>query len=235
MLDISDYHLDHPGGPAVIKFPGQDNTYGFSGPQHTANAKTRMLEFVVGTSFHFICQNGGGRRRIQDDAVFSGSCVIVPMLESDLPNRTSQWSCEVMPLAGLVTSLTQLATTSKHQQNRAGTARCSDWVEPLVLTYEEVAQHKTEGDLWVIVKDRVYDVSDYVDQHPGAFAPCGVVCSCLEAYYLECVGAKTHTHTHTHTHKHLHHAHTHTHTHTHTHQTFTSRARCALVIVGRWL
>ena len=38
---------------------------------------------------------------------------------------------------------------------------------------EEVAQHKTRDDAWVVIRDkgtgenRVYDLTEYVDEHPG--------------------------------------------------------------------
>eukprot|EP00658_Telonema_sp_P-2_P051870 TRINITY_DN3998_c0_g1_i1.p1 TRINITY_DN3998_c0_g1~~TRINITY_DN3998_c0_g1_i1.p1 ORF type:complete len:438 (-),score=94.72 TRINITY_DN3998_c0_g1_i1:325-1638(-) len=36
-----------------------------------------------------------------------------------------------------------------------------------VFTLEEVAQHKTKGDSWLIVDREVYDVSDWIFKHPG--------------------------------------------------------------------
>eukprot|EP00930_Biecheleria_cincta_P057617 TRINITY_DN43519_c0_g1_i1.p1 TRINITY_DN43519_c0_g1~~TRINITY_DN43519_c0_g1_i1.p1 ORF type:complete len:272 (+),score=40.63 TRINITY_DN43519_c0_g1_i1:79-894(+) len=35
------------------------------------------------------------------------------------------------------------------------------------LTVDEVAKHKTAGDCWTIYEGRVYDVSSYIDFHPG--------------------------------------------------------------------
>lgn len=41
---------------------------------------------------------------------------------------------------------------------------------------EEVAKHATADDLWLIIKDqasgvaKVYDVTDYVEEHPGGMA-----------------------------------------------------------------
>ncbi len=38
------------------------------------------------------------------------------------------------------------------------------------FTKEEVAQHKTRDDCWIIVDKNVYDVTDYIDEHPGGDA-----------------------------------------------------------------
>lgn len=36
-----------------------------------------------------------------------------------------------------------------------------------MFTMEEVAKHNTEEDCWIIVKDRVYDCTEYLELHPG--------------------------------------------------------------------
>lgn len=44
------------------------------------------------------------------------------------------------------------------------------------LTFQQVAAHNTGKDLYLVVHDRVYDVSKFVDEHPCApsvWSPCG--------------------------------------------------------------
>lgn len=36
-----------------------------------------------------------------------------------------------------------------------------------VFTFEEVAKHTTADDLWVVYNGKVYDVTKYIDEHPG--------------------------------------------------------------------
>ena len=37
-------------------------------------------------------------------------------------------------------------------------------------TAADVAKHKTQDDLWLIIDGNVYDVTEYVDEHPGGVA-----------------------------------------------------------------
>jgi cytochrome b involved in lipid metabolism len=35
------------------------------------------------------------------------------------------------------------------------------------FSLSEVANHNTVSDCWLIIKGKVYDVTDYIDKHPG--------------------------------------------------------------------
>ena len=38
------------------------------------------------------------------------------------------------------------------------------------FTVDEVANHNKEDDCWIIVDGKVYDVTDYIDEHPGGLS-----------------------------------------------------------------
>ncbi|KAK3955073.1 cytochrome b5-like heme/steroid binding domain-containing protein [Pseudoneurospora amorphoporcata] len=35
------------------------------------------------------------------------------------------------------------------------------------LTYQDVAEHNTKKDLYIVIHDKVYDVTKFVNEHPG--------------------------------------------------------------------
>lgn len=37
-------------------------------------------------------------------------------------------------------------------------------------TLADVAKHNSKGDVWIVVKGKVYDVTPYVEEHPGGLA-----------------------------------------------------------------
>lgn len=34
-------------------------------------------------------------------------------------------------------------------------------------TFEEISKHNTHDDLWIVYNGKVYDVGQYIDEHPG--------------------------------------------------------------------
>ncbi|KAI5180304.1 hypothetical protein NEOKW01_0608 [Nematocida sp. AWRm80] len=44
----------------------------------------------------------------------------------------------------------------KHFQNR-----------PKILSWEEISQHNSKDSCWIVLSKRVYDITDYLKEHPG--------------------------------------------------------------------
>ena len=38
---------------------------------------------------------------------------------------------------------------------------------PQTFTHKDLACHSQPGDLWIAIDDKVYDVSEFADEHPG--------------------------------------------------------------------
>jgi cytochrome b involved in lipid metabolism len=69
----------------------------------------------------------------------------------------------------------ELGTTKNHQNGRKGTNRNQKFgsfslskMSTLPLyTKEEIFKHKTRDSLWLLIKGEVYDVTKFMEEHPG--------------------------------------------------------------------
>lgn len=60
-------------------------------------------------------------------------------------------------------------TTNSSVSQTEGSNQAADPSTSEIQTYtlEEVAEHDCEEDCWIVIDDKVYDVTPYLDFHPG--------------------------------------------------------------------
>ena len=69
-------------------------------------------------------------------------------------------------------TICSLVITPSQQAGRRGTAAAPATIVRMVasmvpLTWDEISQHNTKNDCWVVVDGVVYDMTDFLDDHPG--------------------------------------------------------------------
>lgn len=68
-------------------------------------------------------------------------------------------------------------TTSTGDSNTtASSSSAATNGEQTTFTADEVSQHATSSDCWTIVNDAVYDLTSYVNSHPGGPAKISQIC-----------------------------------------------------------
>lgn len=69
--------------------------------------------------------------------------------------------------SGRVARSTTKAARNTTTTSSTSTDATAAGAEEHVYTWQEVAKHNTQDDMWVVVADKVYDVTKWVDRHPG--------------------------------------------------------------------
>ncbi|XP_078429527.1 cytochrome B5-like protein [Wolffia australiana] len=77
------------------------------------------------------------------------------------------WETILALFLGFVVILLFFVSRKSAKGNRKSARTISASKTPRTLTKAEVSLHNSRNDCWIIVKDKVYDVTSYVEEHPG--------------------------------------------------------------------
>ncbi|CAH2067158.1 unnamed protein product, partial [Iphiclides podalirius] len=85
-----------------------------------------------------------------------------------LPVRQNSSDLDLMALTmAALRFVNPWSLESKQNQWQARIEPGTPEAKDRILTLAEVSQHDTPQDCWVVIYDRVYDISTFLDEHPG--------------------------------------------------------------------
>lgn len=73
-------------------------------------------------------------------------------------------------LGFLLSALFSIQAKRRRSNDHQETKRYPVDLIPKSYSKSEVAEHNKRDDCWIIIKDKVYDVTSYVEEHPGGDA-----------------------------------------------------------------
>lgn len=155
IYDVTSYINSHPGGAAeILKTCGTDATAAYdtkgrsNGSSHSANADSMLADYFIGNLNQTL--KLGPDKTTPSPAKTSGS-------SQAKSNTTSAVA------ATTAVSQTQQAQTQAQTQTTQTVAQNST----LALTSSELAKHNSSASCWTLVSGKIYDLTNYINQHPG--------------------------------------------------------------------
>ncbi|WQF88605.1 Putative cytochrome b5-like heme/steroid binding domain-containing protein [Colletotrichum destructivum] len=82
--------------------------------------------------------------------------------QSHLATNISRLTAFAFSARQIPTATVQSSHDTRHSYSPTEIAKMSK-----TFTTQEVAQHKTDKDMWIIVEDGVYDITAFQSEHPG--------------------------------------------------------------------
>jgi cytochrome b involved in lipid metabolism len=84
-----------------------------------------------------------------------------PLTSNDISNQDgrSRQQTDVTP------SRAPESAPNTHSNSKVVTRKFVPRYHP--ITWNEVSRHKSKNDLWLVIRGQVYNVTDFVDEHPG--------------------------------------------------------------------
>lgn len=187
VYDVTEYIDVHPGGEVIARNAGSDATKGFHGIQHPSRVYEVIEEFYVGD----LADEDKFKELKWDEVKTHNTESDLWIVVNDKVLNVTEWAqrhpggSEVLLkkggqdvtqeffdghpksvhkmihdyMIGYVYTGDELNDRSLRDQKRR--------IRRAKYTKEEVAKHNKANDCWIIINHHIYDVTGFVDEHPG--------------------------------------------------------------------
>ncbi|KAF4664579.1 hypothetical protein FOL47_005066 [Perkinsus chesapeaki] len=195
ILDVTKYQNEHPGGALALNaFAGTDCSLEYN-TVHEKELIQQHKDLIVGKLCQGFTKEQVAKHDNDDDCwvIINGQVYDVTKYQNEHPGGS-------LALSAFAGKDCSLEFNTVHEKDML-----KDYQQYLVgslvdaISMDEVAQHNTDDDCWLVIDGKVYDVTSFEKEHPGgimaltAFA--GTDCSlefntCHEHSILDKDGAK---------------------------------------------
>jgi cytochrome b involved in lipid metabolism len=146
VYDVTKFLVKHPGGPTVIKqYCGKDATVAYKSKNvsparsHSSQANDMLPLYYIGTL---------GSKPTAAKVAATSNNVAITQSVIQLVSKQDQPSVSPTPTP---------TPTPAPAPTTTGTT----------YTTSQVATHNTSANCWMIISDKIYDLSSFMEQHPG--------------------------------------------------------------------
>jgi cytochrome b involved in lipid metabolism len=144
VYNVTAFLAEHPGGTrAIARLCGQDATAAFEGVGHSSTAQTLREKYLIGK-------------------IATGSNLRSPGANA---GRTSTGEPQTQPVPVGGPSAEPPAAPAPVPPSPSAPV-------PLpVYTWAQIQQHAVQADCWIVIEQKVYDITKLFVEHPGGRAP----------------------------------------------------------------
>eukprot|EP00761_Pharyngomonas_kirbyi_P011953 gb/GECH01011979.1/.p1 GENE.gb/GECH01011979.1/~~gb/GECH01011979.1/.p1 ORF type:complete len:308 (+),score=102.60 gb/GECH01011979.1/:1-924(+) len=191
VYDITEYVDVHPGGEIIARNAGSDATKGFHGIQHPSRVYEIIEEFYVGDlakedQFKELAWEEVKKHNKKDDLWITVDDKVLDvtqwadehpggadvLLEKGGQDATEEFYGDQhsKSVHSMVNEYMIGYVYTQDEINDRGLRDQSRRIRRAKYSMDEVKKHNKRDDCWLVINQHVYDVSDFVDEHPGGDA-----------------------------------------------------------------
>ncbi|MFH0804302.1 MAG: cytochrome b5 domain-containing protein [Candidatus Zambryskibacteria bacterium] len=156
IYDVTYYLNQHPGNAGtILPTCGTDATVAYdtkgrpNGSPHSSNAEALLANYFIGSLNQTLKLNTGNPSNTSSPSTKT-------VTNTTSANNTSQAKSNSVPSTEITSTQNTVQTTQTVAQDST-----------LALTPTELAKHNSSQSCWTLVSGKIYDLTNYINQHPG--------------------------------------------------------------------